>query len=367
MKLFTCQTCGNAVYFDNTQCVKCKSALGYLPQRFVLSALETADGAWKAKAEPNKRFRACANAGPVACNWVIDEDDPNPFCLACRHNRTVPDASFESNVANWRKLEAAKRHLFYSLTRWGLPIPVRPEDPAGLAFDFLSGAGVGGDGERVMTGHDNGLITIDIAEADDAEREKRRTAMNEPYRTMLGHFRHEIGHFYWDRLVRDDPRRLEEFRNLFGDERADYGQALQRHYRDGAPPDWPTRFISAYASTHPWEDFAESWAHHMHMVDTLETAHAFGISVSPREGDTGLHAHVDFDPYREKAFAPVVPDFVALIVAVNSLNRSLGLNDIYPFVFTRDVIDKLAFIHDLVNVSRKTSAPAARVAEPALN
>ena len=175
----------------------------------------------------------------------------------------------------WRKLEAAKHRLFYTLLRLNLPIETRNENPEGLAFDFLADQPAQ-SGPKVMTGHDNGLITIALAEADDAERERRRTAMGEPYRTLLGHFRHEVGHYYWDRLVRDEGR-LDPCRAVFGDDSQDYEQALQRHYAEGAPANWQENFVSAYATTHPWEDFAETWAHYLHIVDTLEMAGAFGV------------------------------------------------------------------------------------------
>ena len=192
----------------------------------------------------------------------------------------IPDLSLSVNQMRWRRLEEAKRRLFYSLLRWRLPIPTVADDPErGLRFEFL--ADQGGDAPKVMTGHDGGLITISIAEADDVERERRRTAMGEPYRTIIGHFRHEIGHYYWDLLVRDG-RRLDECRALFGDDRQDYSEALERHHQFGPPQDWRDGYVSAYATMHPWEDFAETWAHCMHIVDTLETAASFGLSVRPK-------------------------------------------------------------------------------------
>src|SRR5690606_37751331 len=190
--------------------------------------------------------RLCANAEHNACNWLAPEGEE--LCLACRHNLTIPDLTSAENRRNWQRIEDAKRHLFYSILRWRLPAPTRAEDPeGGLAFEFLSDV-VRPDGtiEPVLTGHASGLITINIAEGDDVERERRRTAMDEPYRTLLGHFRHEIGHYYWDRLVRDGNR-LEGFRALFGDERADYAAALKRHHEEGPPADWRDHHISAYA------------------------------------------------------------------------------------------------------------------------
>lgn len=200
-----------------------------------------------------------------------------------------------------------------------------------------------------MTGHENGVITIALVEADPAEREKRRTAMGEPYRTLLGHFRHEVGHHYWDILVRDAGK-LEPCRAVFGDDSQDYGAALQRHYDQGPPPNWQETFVSAYATTHPWEDFAETWAHYLHIVDTLEMASAFGLQVKPKadvEGD--LATHVDFDPYQADSIEQIIDAWLPFVFAMNSVSRAMGEGDLYPFVLAPPVVAKLGFIHDLVH------------------
>ena len=314
MKRFECQYCRASVYFDSTVCVKCDHWLGYLPERFEMSALEPDDGRWKALADPERPYDFCANSQRDACNWLVPADSSAPLCTACRHNRIVPDLSVPKNLANWRKIELAKRHLFYSLMRWRLPMPDRTEDHEnGLAFDFLSDV-VKDDGsvQRVLIGHNAGLITINIAEADDAERESRRTSMREPYRTVLGHLRHEVGHYYWDRLVRDRGN-LDRYRQLFGDETQDYGAALKRHYESGAPADWQDAYISTYATAHPWEDFAETWAHYMHMVDALETAGAFGVSVNPPVWNSEtLKAEVNCEPYMASSVQDLVKAWVPL-------------------------------------------------------
>jgi hypothetical protein len=349
MRLFSCQSCQRILYFENTLCEKCSHRLGYLPLAATLSAVEPEGDVWKALASPGILYRFCANARYDACTWLIEAHSPEPLCLCCRHNRTIPDVSVEANVAAWRMIERAKHRLFYSLIRLNLPLATRMENPeSGLAFDFLAEPPPGG-APRVLTGHDNGLITISLMEADDAEREKRRVAMHEPYRTLLGHFRHEIGHYFWDRLVRD-ANRLEAFRALFGDERADYGEALQRHHEQGAPPDWQSSFVTAYATMHPWEDFAETWAHYLHIVDTLEIARAFGLSTRPSltQGEE-LDASVDFDPYRAQTMGRLAESWLPLTIAVNSLNRSMGQPDLYPFVLSTRALDKLAFVHDLVH------------------
>jgi hypothetical protein len=262
----------------------------------------------------------------------------------------VPDLSSEQNVSRWRNLEVAKRRLFYTLLKLGLPPTLRPEDPQGLAFDFLADPAENSpDGPSILTGHDNGLITINIAEADDAEREKRRHSMGEPYRTLLGHFRHEIGHYYWNVLVRNDPS-LERFRQIFGDERQDYGEALKAHYTHGPKENWQEEYVSAYAASHPWEDFAETWAHYLHIVDTLETANAFGLKVRPRISRAPeLAAEIDFDPHQEADLNRLITAWLPLTFAVNSLNRSMGQPDLYPFVLPPAVIAKLAFIHERIH------------------
>jgi len=360
MRLFKCQACGQIVHFENTLCEKCGRRLAYLSTATTITAIEPdgpeSDDAWKALAAPGKLFRLCDNSRHGSCNWLIEVEATGTLCQCCRHNRTIPDISLDENALNWRKIEWAKHRLFYSLLRLKLPLTTRLEQPeTGLAFDFL--ADVEEHGIKVMTGHDNGLITIALKEADDAEREKNRVAMHEPYRTLLGHFRHEIGHYFWDRLVRDGGK-LDACRQLFGDDTLDYGQALQRHYDQGAPADWRSSFVTAYATMHPWEDFAETWAHYLHLVDTLETAAAFGLSTRPKVADGDeLDATVDFDAYRTQPFDRLVESWMPLTIALNSLNRSMGQPDLYPFVLSTPALDKLAFVHGVVHPDAPARSP----------
>ncbi|NLH82863.1 MAG: hypothetical protein GX458_18765 [Phyllobacteriaceae bacterium] len=349
MRLFRCDACDNTVHFDNTVCVACARRLGWFPDAFAMTALEPV-GDHLRSPHLGRDFVYCANAAHDACNWLLPIERAGELCPACRHNRTIPALDVADNLAAFRRITRDERHLFYSLLRWGLDAPTKSEDPvAGLAFDFLADA-VAADGTLVpvTTGHADGVITLAISEADDAERERRRTDLGEPYRTLLGHFRHEIGHYFWDRLVRDGGR-LDAFRAVFGDERADYGAALARHYDLGPPPNWSQNFVSAYASAHPWEDFAETWAHHMHMVDALETARAFGLELAPHgaAGET-LALEVDFDPYRVADFGRLATAWPPLTVALNAINRSLGQRDVYPFVSTPTIEAKLAFVHGLL-------------------
>jgi len=347
MKLFECQHCGQLLYFENTRCERCGHVLGYLPDRALLSALAPQDGQrWRPLAAPEALQRFCANAAHDACNWLVPATASRTFCQACRLNRTIPDLGPPDHLLRWQRLEAAKHRLVYGLLRFGLPVVSKLDDPdAGLAFDFLAESAAA---PPVVTGHAEGLITINLAEADDAERERIRQEMGEPYRTLLGHFRHEVGHYYWDRLVRDGLW-LAAFRELFGDERQDYGACLEAHHAEGPPPDWQERFVSGYASAHPWEDFAETWAHYLHIVDTLETAAAFGLSVRPTAGrDPALAMAIDFDPYLQGDFDALLRAWLPLTYAVNSLNQSMGQPDLYPFVLAPTVIGKLRFVHGLV-------------------
>jgi len=358
MKLFECQNCRQPLYFENTRCESCGRALGFLPSLATVTALEPSRGSWRALAEPKGRYRHCANAEHQVCNWLVGAEEPEQFCAACRHNRMIPDLSLPENLRRWRKIEVAKHRLFYTLIKLRLPLATKPEDQNGLAFDFIADRSGPSGHIPVMTGHANGVITINLAEADDPERERQRSEMGEPYRTLLGHFRHEIAHYYWDRLLSHSPN-LVEFRQIFGDDRQDYAAALEQHYAKGPPPDWPDHFVSAYASVHPWEDFAETWAHYFHMVDTLETAAAFGLTLRPRVTKSlDLSTRIDFDPH-DADMDRLIEAWLPLTFAVNSINRSMGLPDLYPFVLAPPVIVKLAFVHGLIHSKTKGQARGA--------
>ncbi|MET3601524.1 zinc-binding metallopeptidase family protein [Martelella mangrovi] len=348
MKLFECDHCGQAVYFDNEVCVACGHRLGFDPATVAMYALKTEDAqTWHKADDPAVRFRFCTNAQFNVCNWLLPEGSDEAFCPSCRHNNLIPDTATEIGRNRFARIVAAERHLFYSLLRWGVDTPTRAEDPEnGLVFDFLEDTiDQNGNLQPAMTGHDNGVISLRVAEADDVTREIARKQMNEPYRTLLGHFRHEVGHYIWDRLVyRGD--RLSEYREIFGDEREDYQAALQRHYENGPPQGWQDNFVSAYASTHPWEDFAESFAHALHIVDTLETARAFGLVVD----DANLAPLGD--PYKCASGKRLADSWVPLTIAMNAIHKSMGQQDFYPFVLTPEIIRKLDFVFTLLIVQQ---------------
>lgn len=323
MKSFHCTHCEQVVFFESVSCVNCGRLLAYLPDRQVMGV-------------PDAGYRLCINYSQHnVCNWAVAVGDADERCLSCRLTQPTPELADESHRPAWFKLEAAKRRLVYTLQQLDLPTQ-------GLKFEFRAEA----PGHSVMTGHANGLITINIAEADDAIREQRRANLQEAYRTLLGHFRHESGHYYWDRLI-SNGEHLDRFRELFSDERQDYSAALQRHYEQGAPASWQANFISAYASSHPWEDWAECWAHYLHMSDVTETAVSCGLTLRPRHPNDPL---LEPDPklLRRRGFEPVMDAWFAVTYVLNNLNRSLGQQDAYPFVLSGPAIEKLRFVHKVI-------------------
>jgi len=357
-KSFRCQ-CGRPVFFRNSICLGCQTPLGFDPESLLIRPLEPGpdENTWKAfgQAEDVPLWRRCANFdSPSGCNWLVPADSEEPLCRSCRLNRTIPSLDDPDNARWWRLIENAKRRLVAQLLSLGLPVESQvSEDPErGVMFDFLRSPP---EGPRVLTGHASGLITLNVEEADDSIRERTRHEMHEPYRTLLGHFRHEVGHYYWDRLVAETDW-LEKFRELFGDEREDYAAALQRNYDQGPPPDWADRHISAYASIHPWEDWAECWAHYLHVVDSLHTALGFGLRGEDVEADVEPFTVDDlYDPQAPDAdrYVLLVNSWVQLTTVLNELARSMGQHDFYPFVMSRPVLKKLHYIQMVVTAERE--------------
>ena len=362
MKTFHCQYCGHPIFFENVECLQCHSGLAFLPDRLTMAAIEQVPDdaqSWRPRARGKKkpnaaRYRLCQNHGSAcACNFAVPADDPNPLCVACRLTHMIPDLSVPGNGERWYLLEVAKRRLFYTLGKLGLVAKCPPHGAAdGPVFEFLADL----PGQPVMTGHSAGVITLNVAEADEAERVRRRVEMHEPYRTLLGHFRHESGHYYWDRLIAEGGR-TDRFREVFGDEQQDYQQALQAHYaRNGSVPDWSEQFVSEYASSHPWEDWAETWAHYLHMVDLLETASSYNMRLTVPGEDVEMEEVVNPLESGSPDFDALVEQWVPLTLLVNSLNRSLGQADAYPFALSPAALEKLRFVHDVIGEVRAQSA-----------
>lgn len=353
MKVFHCDHCGHhLLFFENTVCLHCGRRVAFLPDLGLVGSLDAVPSVTDGWESPlpqasGRVYRLCRNYSvEQICNWCTCVDD-GPLCLSCRLTRTVPDLSRAGAKNAWYRLETAKRRLVYTLMSLGLPLAPDGDSNHGLAFEFRGDSPDGAT--HVTTGHANGVITINIAEADDAEREKRRTSLHEPYRTLLGHMRHESGHYYWPRLLGEGASLL-HFRELFGDEQRNYADALAEYYRSGAPADWQNRFISAYATSHPWEDWAETWAHYLHIIDTLEMAAHCGLTLRPRRADEpSLPAPPAMSASANASFERILDAWLPVAYVLNNLNRGLGLADAYPFVLTDAVVDKLRFVHHVVH------------------
>ena len=354
MKRFHCNHCGLLLTLENDLCTSCGRRLTFLPEVMQMVAWDEAGG--EALVHDGRAYRPCHNTQPHAvCNWGVPQDDPSEYCLSCRLTVVIPDLGVAENIPRWQRLEAGKRRLVIGLMNLGVlsidDVNATPEPT--VRFQFLGDRpGHRGPG-TVLTGHDQGLITINIAEADDAERERRRAELKEPYRTIVGHLRHEVGHYYWDRMI-GPTKRLDSFRQMFGDERADYGAALEAHYQNGPRADWQAQFVSAYASSHPWEDWAETWAHYLHMVDSLETAYESGLWINPRRrSDPRFEPKRPFSANHVGPFDRMIKRWLSLTYILNDFNRGLGLQDAYPFVLSDAVIGKLEFVHETVAAQRR--------------
>lgn len=329
MKTYQCR-CGNVLFFDSTHCVTCDCDVRMCPACRSVSPIDTGNDGIEncGNRQCAAQLRRCRNdAEHAACNRAIEADDSATHCHYCRFNSVVPDLSVPENLANWRKLEAAKRRVLTVIESLGFPVDSGPDVSPALRFEFKSDAV-----EPVSTGHADGCISVNLREADSVEREKARLEFREPQRTLVGHFRHELGHYYWDMLVKTD--RLEKFREMFGDERNPvYESAKQSYYETGPKNGWHEQFVSGYASMHPWEDFAETFGAYIDMVTVLRTARHFKILNLPNAQDNDLPA--------------MLATYAEVGVAANELNRDMGLIDLVPEVFTPPVAEKLNFIHQL--------------------
>ena len=341
-----CPRCNAFAFLEMQVCATCESSIGYH-----YPSLSFVDGGPDGAMIDGTRWVRCANWS-WQCNWLVSEDDESGRCFACRLIRRRPESDDTIALEKLAETGIDLRRLLVQLLDLGLPVVPYYERDGGLAFDLLSSR----SGESVVIGHADGVITIDLAESLDAHREALRVRLGEPYRTMLGHFRHEIGHYYQQVLVASEPL-LGECRALFGDERASYADALQRHYALGAPEDWSESFISEYATMHPWEDFAESFAHYLHITGTLTTAAAAGVVLdSGRADGVILHDIVPALDYSELGFERALDDWHWLSMMFNRVNRSMGQRDLYPFVLTEPVVEKLAFVHRLVGAARPVAS-----------
>lgn len=330
MNIFQCNSCGSQVFFENTLCLTCASPLGFDVGKMDMMLADTT-------------YKYCQNQASGVCNWLLPAHSPEHFCISCATNKTIPNLREPDTLQKWKDIEMAKHRVLYSLLKLGLRFSYQTAwKSLNLQFDFLKST----PAKQVLTGHDSGLITLNISEADPVERSRMKESLNEKYRTLIGHFRHELGHFYWDALIATDYQALEKFRQIFGDERYEYSAALDQYYQYGPKASWQENFVSAYASSHPWEDWAETWAHYLHIMDTAETAAANQLIING--SDMTAHTGV----YAENDFSGLLKDIIPLFVFANSLNTGMGLPSFYPFQLTAGIAAKLQFIHELCQRQR---------------
>ncbi len=352
MTHFTC-TCGNALFFENSECLQCQRPVGYDLATNRFHALE-----------PEGPHRLCENGTRHGvCNWLVPAAGRSSLCRSCQLTRTLPDLTIIGQLEAWRRMESEKRRVLYTMAQLGQVPLSKSESQGGLAFDFLAPQ----PGAPVVTGHRDGVITLNILEADDAYRETERRALGEPYRTLIGHLRHEIGHYYWDCFFRDhrpDDAGLAEFRQLFGDERTDYGAALAAFYQSGPRAGWAESHITAYAAVHPWEDWAETWAQYLHIVDTVETVESFGwrsdtipMPATPFTAESvGATKSAS-----EQKFLRTLNTWAKISPALNEIAASLGQRNLYPFVLNAATARKIHFVHCTIaaGVQKEIKEPAA--------
>jgi hypothetical protein len=336
MRDFHCPNCGQRLAFENSLCLSCRAALGFSLDDMALLVIAPTDESGHAGAVDEQQYALCSNLYAAECNWLVRSDHGEGLCASCILTRTRPADTDTAAMVAFAEAERAKRRLIAELAELKLPIVGRHQDPQyGLAFDLLSSKY-----ERVITGHADGVITIDLAEGDDAHREQLRIAMDEPYRTLLGHFRHEIGHYFFYRLVDSAPSYKERFGELFGDPDADYQAALDRHYSQGSPDGWEATFVSSYATMHAAEDWAETFAHYLHIRDTLDTAAAYGFAPAG--------ATLERRTLGPSGFDTIIDMWLPLTWGLNMVNRSMGHSDLYPFVLPPAVLEKMRFVHTVI-------------------
>ncbi|MBB1275379.1 putative zinc-binding metallopeptidase [Pseudoalteromonas sp. SR43-3] len=375
MKTFKCNCTEQLIlFFESSHCLACGRTVGIDDEFDQVEPYEIDEQSglfYKAEA-PDVFYKKCDNNAQYhVCNGMVNLDTFIPvadkaevLCFSCRFNETVPDLSIVEHIPLWKKMETAKRRALYTLKSLSLPLNTTIQEPeSGLSFDFITDRNVSDHfvspiigQDVVFTGHDCGHITINLAEADDVARSQAKIAMGERYRTLLGHFRHELGHYYFDQLIANSPKKHALCKQYFGDDELDYQQALDTHYKQGAPANWHETFISEYATMHPYEDWAETWAHYMHIIDTLETAKNFSITGSTTgnefELDEADELRLPQSAYYFNSQTPIdaiLDTWMEFSIILNSLNRSMGLADAYPFVLTQAVRTKLSFIHHAIH------------------
>jgi hypothetical protein len=339
---FPCSVCRQLLFFENSKCLRCGTEVGYLPEAAQVVALQAVGFRFERVDGLPGSYRHCSNRGVARCNWMISDDDRVDRCQSCRLTSVRPNDTELNSLEAFADAEAAKRRLLHQLMALGLPVVDRSDDVVrGVAFELLSARG-----RNVITGHDSGVITLDLSESDDAHREFVRQQLGEPYRTVLGHLRHEIAHYYWPSLIEQNGH-VTEFRRMFGDERESYDEALVRYYAQ-VDADWSGSHVSKYATMHPWEDWAETFAHYLHIHAGLATAESIGLAVGEPAQSAGRQAWTTRDHI---TIGEMVQLWLGLTLALNAMSRSIGQPDLYPFVISPGVVEKLDFVHRCIRAA----------------
>lgn len=358
MRAFACPVCNDFTPFEQDRCPSCQANLSlHLPSK---SMYATTDGV---AIVDGQRWVRCTQADTLGCNWLTpaEQADDDAYqrgrCLAdslIRHEPAPDDTLAREKLV---PATQALRRLIYQLSDIGLPIEPWWRSEGGLAFDLLSSYTTG---EKVIIGHAGGVITIDLVETLDAYREQLRVTLGEPYRTMLGHFRHEVGHYYQNILVENGSgatRYLPECRTLFGDETASYRDGIARHYKFGAPDNWQASFISEYATMHPWEDFAECFAHYLHITDTIDTCREAGMVLqAQRVRFSAPRDIVALESYADVPVERLLFDWKWMSLFFNRVNTAMGKHPLYPFELPPPVISKLGFVHRVIRSEARDPA-----------
>lgn len=353
VRAFACPVCNHFTAFEAAQCRHCGSDVGlHPPTRTMLAVV---DGAATAEGQ---RWVRCTQHATLGCNWLApdaQESAGRGRCLADSLIRREPDAADTIAREKLAPTAVSLRRLVYQLLDLGLPVDPFWRREGGLAFDLISSRS---ENERVVIGHAGGVITIDLVESLDDYRESLRVRLGEPYRTMLGHFRHEVGHYYQNVLVETGDgaaRYLDDCRALFGDERVSYADELARHYTFGAPDDWARNYISEYATMHPWEDFAECFAHYLHITDTIDTSREAGmVLLADRVRFSAPGDIVPLQSYTGVPIERMLSDWRWLSLFFNRVNTAMGKDPLYPFDIPAPVVAKLGFVHRVVGDTATT-------------
>ena len=347
VRAFACPVCQSFVPFEAHNCARCDTPLGlHVPSRAMVAITEGRahiDDQWWVR---------CNQQITLGCNWLTEEEqsaEQRGRCLAGSLIKREPDADDTPAREKLMPTAAAMRRLVYQLLNIGLPVDPYWRTEGGLAFDLLSSYSTG---EKVTIGHANGVITIDVVESLDDYRESLRVRLGEPYRTLLGHFRHEIGHYYQNILVENGSgatKYLTRCRQLFGDERAGYADSLKRHYQLGAPDGWEASFISEYATMHPWEDFAECFAHYLHITDTMDSSREAGMVLhADRVRFAASRDIAPLESYDNASIERLLFDWRWISSFFNRINAAMGKGPLYPFDIPPAVVDKLGFVHRVI-------------------